>query len=439
MGSPFNDTMEREVIPRLDKPMSPSRMMVGWLVATLVFVGLVYFLGGPTQSDAVSTNFPTWAISQGQIACAYPPSSTVPFPMVDTLYPLVAGGISAVLGIGDHTGFPTSAQMGPNCIHTITAMTHWENKANIFDATARIALIGWLFLSVGVLAFLRTTKRKGTYWMFAALMLMAISPPILDAIYVDLHPEDFLALGFGLGAVALAKRHNWLVAGLLVGLAVTSQQFALLIAAPLFVLVPNRQKIRYALGAAISFGVVVGGLALATSGRSLKASLIGSGFTQASDGTIVTKLHIATHTELTISRALPIIISVALAWWVWRRLGEASFEPLILSSLIATSLALRITFDPNMWGYYLLASAVGIILVDVIYGRIRLSFFLWLSIILLVYGPWNNSPLFIGMPYWEKQVILIPFTLFLTSGPLFRLWRSGRVSDVDVANSVASG
>ncbi len=411
-------------------------MVWGWLLSTVVFVGLVYALGGPTVSDSISTSFPTWAIAHGDVACAYP--ATAPFPQVDTLYPIIAGGLSALFGIGHGIAFPTAAQLGPHCSHAVGSISAWSNKGNIVAATDRLAFVGWLFLTGGVMLFLRETGRRGQRWVLAALMLMAISPPILDGIYVDLHPEDFIALGLGLIAVTLARHKYWFAAGLLVGLAVTSQQFALLIAAPLFILIPHRQKIRYAAGAALSFLSVLSTLALLTSGRSLKSSLIGSGYTPAASGTIVTKLGIANNVELTFARALPIIIATLLAWWVWRRLGEASFEPLILTSLLATSLVLRIVFDPNLWGYYALASTVGIILIDVQRGRTRFVFFLWLSIILLVYGPWNNSPLFYGMAYWEKQVLIIPLAVYMTSGPLVRLWWTTRRKSSLVADDALS-
>jgi hypothetical protein len=415
-------TTTRRLAQWLDGLTTRRQVIVGWVLSTVVFVGLVYFLGGPTVSDSISTSYPTWAIAHGSVACAYP--AKAPFPQVDTLYPIIAGGLSFLFGIGHGIAFPTAAQLGPHCSHAVKAISAWSNKGNIIAATDRLAFVGWLFLTGGVLLFLRETPRWGQRWVIAALMLMAISPPVLDGIYVDLHPEDFIALGLGLTAVVLARHKSWFAAGLLIGFAVTSQQFALLIAAPLFILIPHRQKMKYALGAALSFLSVASILAILTSGRSIRSSLIGSGYTPAAPGTIVTQLHIANNVELTFARALPIILATALAWWVWRRLGEASFEPLILTSLIATSLVMRIVFDPNLWGYYALASAVGIILIDVQRGWIRLSFFLWLAIILLVYGPWNNSPLFYGMAYWQKQVLIVPFAVYLAAGPLARLWWS---------------
>src|ERR1035437_5937812 len=54
---------------------------------------------------------------------------------------------------------------------------------------------------------------------------------------------------------------------------------------------------------------------------------------------------------------------------------------------MATSLALRLVFEVSLWGYYFAASAVLIVINDVIQGRIRGHVIAWLALFTLVYNP----------------------------------------------------
>jgi hypothetical protein len=56
-----------------------------------------------------------------------------------------------------------------------------------------------------------------------------------------------------------------------------------------------------------------------------------------------------------------------------RRLGSGALEPLPLVSLIATSFSLRLVFEMNMFGYYLMSMAVSPVILDLIRVRISLS------------------------------------------------------------------
>ena len=55
-----------------------------------------------------------------------------------------------------------------------------------------------------------------------------------------------------------------------------------------------------------------------------------------------------------------------------------------LISLVATSLALRLVFEQNIFGYYFMALCVTLVLLDVISGRIRGELVAWLALITLV-------------------------------------------------------
>ena len=52
------------------------------------------------------------------------------------------------------------------------------------------------------------------------------------------HPQDMLAIGLALAGIACARRDRWVLAGGFCALAILSQQFSLLIAAPLSIVAP---------------------------------------------------------------------------------------------------------------------------------------------------------------------------------------------------------
>lgn len=70
--------------------------------------------------------------------------------------------------------------------------------------------------------------------------------PLLD----EYHPQDLLALGLTLAGTACVARRQWVWAGVFLGMAVTPQQSALLVLAPLFVIAPGRARWRLLASAA---------------------------------------------------------------------------------------------------------------------------------------------------------------------------------------------
>ena len=98
-------------------------------------------------------------------------------------------------------------------------------------------------------------------------------------IEASFHPEDLLAMGFGLMALAAAWRKSWVAAGALAALAVLSQQFALLIALPLLVLVPASRRLAYIIGASCTVAVIGGPFVFTGSLGAAQAILFGTGNT----------------------------------------------------------------------------------------------------------------------------------------------------------------
>jgi hypothetical protein len=216
---------------------------------------------------------------------------------------------------------------------------------------------------------------------------VALSPPVVLPIVQDFHPQDILALGLGLFAVACARRSSWIWGGVMIGLALSSQQFALLIAIPLFVAAPAAQRLRFALVALGTAAVIDVPILLLTSGRALRAILLGTGFSPTFGDTVLQEVGLHGNVLTDVARVAPLLASLLLSSLVVRRFGAAVLEPTALISLIATSLFLRLVFELNLWGYYLLSVSVLLILLDVVRGHIRGTTIAWLALATLVFNP----------------------------------------------------
>jgi len=382
----------------MDKPLSGPGCALGWVASAAVFLGLVRLFGGPAYVDAVESVYSTWAIAHGHLACAYPPGTPYhfagighPIPFIAPLWPLVSGGVTALMQIGHNVPFPSSAALGPNCSTALKAMTQWSSQSGALTTTMKVGYLCWLPLMAGVVAVLRASGRGRTRWEPAVLIALACVPCVLMPLLDDFHPQDLLAMGLILGGVACARRDSWVWAGVLLGLAVTSQQFALLVLAPLFVVAPVHQRIRYA-GAAIgAAAMIILPMVVATSGRALGPVLIGSGNTPSVGGPLVWELHLHGALLVGVSRVLPIVLAAVLASWAVRRLGAAVLQPVPLMALVATSLGLRLVFEQNLFGYYFMALALSLVLLDAIRGHFRGQLVAWIALVAIVYdpAPWN--------------------------------------------------
>ena len=123
-----------------------------------------------------------------------------------------------------------------------------------------------------------------------------------------------------------------------------------------------------------------------------------------------------------VSRFFPLALSLIIAWWAQRRLGPSVLQPVPLVSLIATSLCLRLVFEINLWGYYFMAVAVSLVLLDVLNGRIRVALIVWLVAVTLVsQHVWVHTPSIAPKLYW--QAILVTTALLLALSPLVSLSR----------------
>ena len=378
----------------LDRSLSGWWCVLGWLAASAVFFAVVRFLGGISEGDAAESAYSTWAVAHGHLACAFPPGTAYRFPtiarpvtFVAPLWPLVSGAFAALAGIGHNVPFPSQAALGPHCSTALVAMYKWSIKSGAVPATVRLGYLSWFVLMAGVVAILRATGRGRRGWEPLTLVLLALVPSAFMPLTQLFHPQDLVAMGLVLGGLACVRRDWWIWAGILLGLAVTSQQFALLVAAPLGVLAPTNRRVRFAGSTIGAAAFVIVPLIAVTSGRALRSVLLGSGNTASFGGTVLREMHVNGGLLVPLSRILPIVVSMGLARWAVRRLGSSVLEPIPLLSVIATSLSLRLVFEQNLFGYYFMALAVTLTLADIVGGRIRGKLVAWLVLLALAFSP----------------------------------------------------
>ena len=122
-----------------------------------------------------------------------------------------------------------------------------------------------------------------------------------------------------------------------------------------------------------------------TSGHALRAITVGTGDNPVPGGAVLSELQLHGASFVLLTRVAPIAISVALSWWVSRRLGPAALRPVMLMSVVAVSLSLRLVFEQLVVGYYFMALAVSLVLLDVIRGHLRRSTVAWLAAVAVVF------------------------------------------------------
>jgi Glycosyltransferase family 87 len=379
---------------------------------------MVSLFGGPTQNDAVESLYATWALAHGKVACVYPPASPVPasryflfyqpHPAPPPLWPLISGGIAALTRIGHTAAFPSQYALGTSCVDGYSGMYKWaQNSAAIFP-TIGLGYWSWFVLLAGVVALLRASGRGRTGWEAFGVVSVALLPLVWMPLLDQFHPQDLVALGLSLAGMACARRRKWVWAGVLVGLAVTSQQFALLVLAPLFVVAPGRQRWKFLVSSAAVVALVSLPFVVATSGRAIHAVLFGTGDSITFGGTFLWESGLRGSALVFCSRILPILVSLAIAWWALRRLGSRVLEPIPLISLLATSLSLRLVFEEGLFGYKFLALGVMLLLLAIVRGQIRGRLVGWLALASLAFNPIPPALAINGRPWGDHVGSILP-------------------------------
>ncbi len=369
--------------------------VAGWIVATLLFVGLITALGGASDDDGYQSAYSIWAISHGDVACAFlvgpaahpveagvPKTGAYPPPV----YPLLAGGLAVLAPTGSSYPFPSHAELGNGCANALPAMYHWSIRSAALVPTLRLGYVSWIALMGGAIALLRACKRGRRRWEPFTVIVLACLPPVWSCVGNVFHPQDLIAMGLILGSIACVRRDAWIWSGVLVALAVLSQQYALLVAVPVLVVAPRARRLRFALAAIGAAAVMVAPIVATTSGAVTRAITLGTGDSPGFGGTVLWELHLHGATLVLVTRILPIVASGCIGFWFVRHLGPAALDPVPLMSLVALALSMRLVFEQNLQhGYYMMALSVALFLLDVVSGRVRTNVVAWLILVTLVF------------------------------------------------------
>jgi hypothetical protein len=423
IDSNSKEVVRSRLINILDRPLSQASCFVGWILASSLFGILVRIAGGITTSDSFVSVNSSLAVAHGYFSCAYPPQNTLGInPLAPPLYPFLSGGLSALFRIGNSVPFPRASQLGPHCSHAFAAIGTWIVPTGANFSVERFGYVGWVVLAFGVVAILRATGRGRRVWEPVCLAAVACAPPVIMCFNEYFHPQDLIAVGLSLAALASVVRVRWISAGILFGLAFTSQQFALLFLVPLIFIVPRGAVQRLVVSFLATVAILDVPLFIATSGRSLKASLFGTGVNSKS-ATLLVQLHISGNLLYALSRGLPLFFCVAIAVWTRRRCGASALDPVAMLSLVAVALLLRLAFEINLWGYYFMAVSVVLIVIQIIRGQVNWWFVLWLAVVTYaaIDGGLANRPALEPLPVSFWQVVLVLWAVALALGPLRKL------------------
>jgi hypothetical protein len=417
----------------LARPARTSERIIGWIVATALFAIAAWLLGGPTEGDFALSAYSTWAVASGHLACVYPPhvalhhiaSWSDPFAFTAPLYPLLSGTLLALLHTGHAIAFPQLSQFGAQCHNFVPVMYQWSMTSGLVGQTLHLGYVMWPVLCVGAVLFVRTTKFRNTFAEFGVLLLLALCSPVLMTLVEYFHPQDVLAMGLLLAALASVRSDRWLVAGILLGLAISAQQFVLLPAVALLLMAPKfapndrrppsaggyrpgRAQLRLVVGAAIAGLVIDGPMLIATSGRAWREIILGSSRAGSAGvhplgGTLLWELHPHGIVLFIVTRVLPIVTAAAIGFWARERLGGGVLAAQNLMAIVALTLSTRLVFEINLFGYYFMALAVSLVVLDVVSGRLRGETVAWIALCTVAFNPVHWG-LFSNWTRWDEQL-----------------------------------
>ena len=260
-------------------------------------------------------------------------------------------------------------------------------RSGVFICVLAAGLLG-VFLAAAMI-------RAGRPWtVWAPLAAVCLINPLTYQADFWGHPEEVLGAVLAVGAVLAAGRRHWLVAGLMLGAAVTTKQWAALAAIPVLIAAPAGTRVRLALtGLALAAALTVPMLA-ADPGRfhaaqdnvSLKSSYTNTvtatnvwwSFASESFGE---GLDVHGHKKDVVQFSLPdgigrslhlgvIGVAVALSLLYARRGTGAGWDPDDVLQLVALLFLARCMLDPLTFSYHHLPFLVALISFEALRRRV---------------------------------------------------------------------
>jgi hypothetical protein len=169
-------------------------------------------------------------------------------------------------------------------------------------------------------------------------------------------------------------------------LACCTKQYSLLALAPLLVVAPRRDRWRFLLAAVCVAAAILVPFAIVI-GKGAVDAIAATRATPGGTGTFVGRLHLHGAELVAASRVLPLALAAAAAGWARLRLGPRIYRPQALVALLAVSLALRLVFEVNLFGYYFMPTAVALIALDIVGGRLRIETIGWILVTAAFFPP----------------------------------------------------
>jgi hypothetical protein len=175
-----------------------------------------------------------------------------------TDYPADAGPAISALARGDLHGFASDqAQMGPLSLLLRAPLAAIAGADSIWAYR-----LGALTCLLALVAFgAAVARRAPASFAPTAALLLVVNPVTIDALRLG-HPEELLGAALCAGALLLA-RERALIAGVALGAALATKQWALIAIAPVLLAAPRAARVRLSLAAGGVVAAIVVPLALA--------------------------------------------------------------------------------------------------------------------------------------------------------------------------------
>lgn len=410
-------------------PVPPAALWLARATAVVVFVLVIVVRGGPisAQNDALAVTLPTTAVSHGAWRSAEA-QTLVPDPPG---YPLLAAPLVALFRpwIGSPVWcsdrqVPATVARGSEAaffralLRPCDAQRPGQGRAlpPWYRSQAVLGVGAWVVALVGLQLLLRAVHRRPTWGEAVGALSLALLPAASDALVQSFHPQDLLAVGFTLVALAQALRRRWVAVGVAVGIGVLCKQFAVLAVPGLLLAAPTwraRAQLAGTLAALCVAAVTPFWLAdpVATWHALSGTYVEGAGITRSA--TAVGLLDIAESHKLEIARDAPLVAAVVLSLGVFSRARRRIGKPVPLVGLALACMATRMVFEVSVYQYYLLAIGVFLLALELTRGRPPLWTMLWVVVTRLgvLELPSSVSPRWLAAAFMVAWLLPLAFGL----------------------------
>jgi hypothetical protein len=237
----------------------------------------------------------------------------------------------------------------------------WEYRLGVFPCLLAVALLGaWLWR-------LMAARGQSVLARVAVLAICLVSPMTFKALFWG-HPEEMLAAALCAGAIILATRGRASWAGLLLGLAIATKQWAVLAILPTLI-AARKERVRLCVFAAAAAALLIVPMAIGDFGR-FWSNIHGAagkpsiGLTPTNiwwpyghdaglevvRGNNAAAAHALDDSLGALSHPLIMLIGIALPLLYWRARPERRPEDALL--LLALILLVRCLLDPLTFSYH---------------------------------------------------------------------------------------